>query len=145
MFQITIDNLKLIILKKDEATQNFLTEINKYNCIIVQTFQSPVQDSVKNNKTHGETQGQVKHESREPSGPGFAAPDPATGPEAPLEEILHIPIWLPFENKPINECIANIRCDGNCIHTAFSQTQPQNLSEPKVICYDYKEEFITKN
>ena len=79
-FQITIDNLKLIILKKDEATQNFLTEINKYNCIIVQTFQSQVQGSVKNKKTHGETQVQAKHESREPSGPGFAAPEPFTGP-----------------------------------------------------------------
>ena len=55
-------------------------EINKYNCLIVKTFQSQVQDSVKNNKTHGETQGQAKHESREPSGPGFATPEPFTGP-----------------------------------------------------------------
>ena len=28
-FQITIDNLKQIILKKDEAIHNFLKEINK--------------------------------------------------------------------------------------------------------------------
>ena len=87
----------------------------------------------------------MSHESRDPSAQGFAAPDPSTGPEAPPEEILPIPIWRPFEDKPIDECIANIRCEGNCIHTACSQTQPQNPSEPKVICYDCKEEFPTKN
>ena len=35
---------------KDEAIQIFLMELNKYKCIIVQTFQSQVQDSVENNK-----------------------------------------------------------------------------------------------
>ena len=48
-------------------------------------------------------------------------------------------------NKPIDECIANIRCEGNCIHSACSQTQPKNLSEPKVFWYDCKEEFLIKN
>ena len=83
MFQITIDNLKQIILKKDEAIQNFLMEINKYKHINMQTSQSQIQDSVENKKTHEETQGQASHESREASAPGFAAPDPSTGPEYP--------------------------------------------------------------
>ena len=86
-------------------------EINKYKPINVQTVQSQVLDSVENDKTHEETQGQANNESREASGPGFAVPDPSTGPEAPREEILPIPIWNPFENKPINECISNIRWD----------------------------------
>ena len=57
VFQITIDNLKQIILKKDEAIQNFLMEINKYKRINMQTLQPQVQDSVENEETHEETQG----------------------------------------------------------------------------------------
>ena len=90
-------------------------------------------------------QGQANHESREASAPGFAAPNPSNGPEAPPEEILPIPIWRPFEDKPIGECIGNIRCEGYCTHTACSQTQPQHPSEPKVIWYDFTEEFPNKN
>ena len=63
-------------------------DINKYKCINGQTLPQQVQDSVENNETHEKTQGQANHESREASGPGFAAPDPSTGPEAPPEEIL---------------------------------------------------------
>ena len=100
---------------------------------------------MENKETHEETQGQANHKSRKASGLGFAAPDPSTGQKTPTEEILPIPILWPFKDKPIDECIANIRCEGNCIHTASSQTQPQNLSEPKVIWYDCKEEFPTKN
>ena len=110
-------------------------EINNYKRLNVQTLQSQVQDSVENEETHEEKQGLDNHKSREVSAPGFAAHDLCTGPEAPPEEILPIPIWRPFEDKPIDECIANIICEGNCIHTACSQTQPQNLSEPKVIWY----------
>ena len=91
-------------------------EINRYKHIIVQTLQSKALDLVENAETHEETQSQPNHESREASGPGFAAPDPSTVPEAPLEEILPIPIWKHFEKKPIDECISNIRCEG--IHTA---------------------------
>ena len=84
----------------------------------MQTLKSQVLDSVENDKTHEEKQGQANHESREASGLGFAAPYPSTGPEAPPEEILPLPIWKPFENKSIDECISNIRCEGNCIYTA---------------------------
>ena len=42
VLQITIDNLKQIMLKKDKAIQNFLREINKYKNINVQTMQSEV-------------------------------------------------------------------------------------------------------
>ena len=82
-------------------------EINKYKCINRQTLQSQVQDSVENEETHEETQGQAKHELREASALGFAAPDPCTGPEAPSEEIIPIPIWQPFEDKHIiyGQCI----------------------------------------
>ena len=87
----------------DEAIQNCLLQINKYKCINVQSLQPQVQNSVESDKTHEETQVQANHESREASGTGFAAPDPSTGLEAPQEEILPIPIWQPFEDKPINE------------------------------------------
>ena len=107
----------------------------------MQILQSQIQDSVENE----ETQGQANHESRKASAPGFPAPDPSTGQETPQGEILPIPIWWPFKDKPIGECITNIRFEGNCIHTACSQTQPQTPSEPKVIWYDCKEEFPTKN
>ena len=73
MFEITIDYLILIILKKDEAINILLMEINKYKHIYMQTLQSQVQDSVGNEETHEETQGQANHESREASAPGFAA------------------------------------------------------------------------
>ena len=43
---------------------------------------------MENDETHEETPGQANHESSKVSGPGFAAPDPSTGPEAPPEEIL---------------------------------------------------------
>ena len=108
VFQITINDLKQITLKKDEELQNFLMKINKYKCIIGQTLQSQIQESVENEETYEETQGQAQLESRKASAPGFAAPDPSTGPEAPQEEILPIPIWQPFEDKPIDEYIANI-------------------------------------
>ena len=65
-----------MILKKDEAMQHFLMEVNKYKHIIVQALQFQVLDSVENY----ETQGQANQESREASGPGFAALDPSTGP-----------------------------------------------------------------
>ena len=95
MFHIPIDDLKQIILKKDEAIQNFLMEINKYKHINVQTLQSQVQDSVENEETHEESQGQANHELRKASPPpGFAAPDPSTGPETPTEEILAIHIGV---------------------------------------------------
>ena len=42
VLQITIDNLKQIILNKDKAIQNFLMKINKYKRINVQTMQSEV-------------------------------------------------------------------------------------------------------
>ena len=84
----------------------------------MQTLQSHVLESVENDETHEETLGQANHESREASSPGFAAPDPSIGPESPPEEILPITIWKPFENQPIDECMSNIRCEGNCIHTA---------------------------
>ena len=67
------------------------------------------------------------------------SPHHCTGSETPPEEILPIPIWQPFRGKPIDECIANISCEGNCIHKACSKTQPQKPSEPKVICCVYKE------
>ena len=63
-------------------------EINKYKHFNVQTLQSQIQDSVESKETHMETQGQANHKSRIASGPGFAAPDPSTGPETPTEEIL---------------------------------------------------------
>ena len=63
-------------------------EINKYKFINVQILPSHVQDSVENDKTHEEIQGQANHEPREASGPGFAAPDQSTGPGAPPEEVL---------------------------------------------------------
>ena len=43
VFKITIDNLKQILLKKDEAIQNYLIEINKYKKINMKTMQSQVQ------------------------------------------------------------------------------------------------------
>ena len=55
VFRKTIDNLKQIILKKDEAILNFLMEIYKHKCINMQTLQPQVQDSVENEETHEET------------------------------------------------------------------------------------------
>ena len=57
VFQITIDDLKQIKCKNDEAVQTFLMEINQYKHIKVQVLQSQVQDSVENDETHEETQG----------------------------------------------------------------------------------------
>ena len=42
VLQITIENLKQIMLKKDKAIQNFLMEINKYKLNNVQIMQSEV-------------------------------------------------------------------------------------------------------
>ena len=145
VFKITIQDLKQIILKKDESILNCLIKINHNNCITVQQLQSQVQDAVVNKEKHEEMQGQANHESREASAPGFAPTDPSIVAEAPPEEILPIPMWQPFVDKPIDECIANIRCEGNCIHTACGKTQPQNVSEPNVIWYNCNEEFLTKN
>ena len=43
---------------------------------------------MENKEAQEETQGQDNHKSRKASAPGFAAPDPSTGPE----EILSIPL-----------------------------------------------------
>ena len=47
---LTIDDLKQIILKKDEAIQHFLMEINKYKCFNLHKVQSQVKNSVENKK-----------------------------------------------------------------------------------------------
>ena len=119
-------------------------EITEYKCINVQTLQSHIQESVENKETNEETKGQANQESRTASTSGFAALDPFTSPEAPPDEILPVPIQRPFEDKPIDEFIANIRCECNCIHTVCSQSPHKNPSEPKVIWYDCKEECLTK-
>ena len=72
--------------------KQILIEINKYKHIIVQAMQSQIQDSLENKEAHEEIQGQGNHKSRKASAPGFAAPDPSTGPETPPEEIFPIPI-----------------------------------------------------
>ena len=69
-----------------------MMEMNKHKHINVQTLQSQIQDSVENKEAHEETQGQDNYKSRKASAPGFAAPDPSTGPETPPEEILPKPI-----------------------------------------------------
>ena len=56
-------------------------------------IETKIQDSVVNEETYKETQGQANHESRKSSAPVVAAPDPSTGPEAPPEEILPIHIY----------------------------------------------------
>ena len=58
---------RYILLKKDEAVQNFMMEMNQYKCIDVQKLQSQVQDSVEKK----ETQGKAYHESREASAPSL--------------------------------------------------------------------------
>ena len=78
VFQITIDNLKQIVLKKDEEKYIFFDGIFLYKFIKVQILQSQVQDSVENKETHDETQCEANHESREASALGFPAPDPST-------------------------------------------------------------------
>ena len=56
VFKKTMENLKQMILKKDEAMQHFMIKVNKYKRINVQTLQSQVLDSVENDETHEETQ-----------------------------------------------------------------------------------------
>ena len=68
-------------------------EINKYKSTNMQRLQLQIQDSVENKEIHEETQGQANHKSRKASVPGFAAPDPSTGPESPTEEIFPMSIW----------------------------------------------------
>ena len=70
MFQITIDDLKQIILIKDESIQTFLMEIQIYYCANITITGSGFGG---NDKTHKETQRQANHESKEASGLGFAA------------------------------------------------------------------------
>ena len=62
VFQIIIDNLKPIICKNDEVVQHFMMEIIEHKHRKVQTLQSQVQDSVENEETHDESQGQANHE-----------------------------------------------------------------------------------
>ena len=42
VFQKTMEDLKQIILKKDEAILNFLIEINKFKCFNMQKMQSQI-------------------------------------------------------------------------------------------------------
>ena len=74
----------------------------------MQTLQSQGHDSVENEETHKETQGHSNHELREAIA-RFGCPRSLDAPEAPPKEIFPMPIWRPFEDKPLDECIANIR------------------------------------
>ena len=65
----------------------------------MQKLQQQVQDYVKTKETHEETQGQVNHESREASAPGFAAPDSSTGAEAHPEFFSLYPYSDPFRTN----------------------------------------------
>ena len=62
VFQITIDNFKQIICKNEEVVQHFMIELIEHKRIKVRTLQSQVQDSVENEETHDESQGQANHE-----------------------------------------------------------------------------------
>ena len=64
-------------------------EKKKYKCINLLSLQSQVQDLV--GGKHKKTQDKASHEWREAFAPGFAAPDPSAGTEAPPEEILPYP------------------------------------------------------
>ena len=95
-------------------------EIDQYNRLKQATEASPVDESI-------------------PPSSAASLPAPLPAPQSGP------PLWRPFEDKQVEECIENVRCEGNCEHNNCRQTQPVNSNEPKVICYDCKNEFTTKN
>ena len=90
---------------------------------MVQTLQSQIQESVENEETYNETQRSSLAWVKTSLRPGFGAPDPSTGAEAPSEEIIPMSIWPPFEDKPIDECIANYKTAQACcsLYNYFTQ------------------------
>ena len=55
------------------------------------------------------------------------------------------PLWRPFSPTPVNEvdeCIQNVRCQGNCTHMICNDTA---ISQKLVTCNDCKEKFQTKD
>ena len=86
------------------------------------------------------------HKVKRSLAPGFSAPDVSTGPYAPPEEILAIPIWRPFEDKPIDECIAKEIVDHkrDSDHPSKNKCNQPDDQKPKC-CYVHKTLMPTSN
>ena len=122
VFQITINDLNQIILKKDEEIQNLLTTIAL--------------------ETRTETSPGTSLEAPPGTSPGTASgTTPETAPHiAPPSEN---PLWRPFEDRAVvsppaldsppiqevDECVQSVQCNGNCEHVVCH----------KVTCNDCKQ------
>ena len=55
------------------------------------------------------------------------------------------PLWRPFEDKEVDECIQNVRCEGDCTHVRCIKT-PENTSKNETkICNNCKQVFRNYN
>ena len=48
------------------------------------------------------------------------------------------------QEKEVDECIQNARCEGNCAHVECQLEPTNDLNEPKVTCHNCKENFRDK-
>ena len=136
VFQITINDLNHIILKKDEEIQNLLTTIAS--------------------ETRTETSPGTSLEAPPGTSPGTASgTTPETAPHiAPPSEN---PLWRPFEDRAVvsppaldsppiqevDECVQSVQCNGNCEHVVCHKVTfndcKQKFSD-KVSMMDHKQD-----
>ena len=134
MVEISKENKRL----KEEAirTNGIVQHLNTK----VQSMQLKVQESVANGEPHGETQGQANQEERDEAGEEVRQEAREARQEEDGQEVRGVgPIWRPPGHPPIqvDECVENVRCEGNCEHI-------EHKAGLEVTCYDCKNKFKDK-
>ena len=119
-------------------------EINEYKRINMQKLPPQVQDSVENEETHEEKQGQANLESKEASAPDFAAPFPPLAQKLLQNKFSTYRYGNPLRTNLLMNVLQTSDVKVTASIQPVAKLNLKNPSEPKVICYDCREKFPTK-
>ena len=129
VFQITVVDLKRELHSKHLENQRIRSELNTYK------------DSVTSQQTPEAPSLQVPALQVPPL--QEASPQAALLQEADPQ--VKPPLWRPFEEKEVDECILNVRCEGDCTHVECKQTSENISSNETKTCNNCKQVFSNYN
>ena len=135
VFQTTVQDLKQTLQDKEMVIQNMKSDIIKYKEAVQAAHQQTLQAAPEQ-----ALQAAPQQTLQAPSQQGLQQATPQATQEPPLQETPRI--WRPPGHPPVqvDECVINVRCEGNCEHvTCHKETTHEQ--EQKVTCYDCKQQF----
>ena len=128
VFQTRVENLKQEIHSKHIENQQMKSELKKYEGLT--------------------PRGMIPQEA--PQVPSLQVPSfqeqSLQGP--PLQEagpLVTPPLWRPFEEKVVDECIENVRCEGDCDHVQCKITPDNSSTNETKTCNNCKKVFRNYN